>query len=68
MFESEESDGESQAEEEMEEERTSKSMAMQETPLVLIAALGQEPTRGRWVKVKEARNGTLIVPFTIRNN
>ncbi|PWN38270.1 WD40 repeat-like protein [Meira miltonrushii] len=36
-----------------------------EPPLILIAALGQEPTRGRWQKLKEARNGTLVVPFSV---
>lgn len=38
-----------------------------EPPLILVAALGQEPIRGRWQKLKEAKNGTLIVPFCVRS-
>lgn len=51
--------------EEEEAPLTSSKDASAESPLILIAALGQEPTRGRWQKLKEARNGTLIVPFSV---
>lgn len=31
--------------------------------LLLSAGVGQEPTRGRWLRIKEAKNGASIVPF-----
>lgn len=34
--------------------------------LILVAAIGQEPTRGRWRRLKEARNGALVVPLSLQ--
>ncbi|PWN49615.1 WD40 repeat-like protein [Violaceomyces palustris] len=32
-------------------------------PPILVVGLGQEPRVGRWSKIKEARNGALVVPL-----
>ncbi|MCO5565269.1 hypothetical protein L7F22_018942 [Adiantum nelumboides] len=63
------SDGETNTEEEEEASRLNGNTSSKDDspPLILVAALGQEPTRGRWQKLKEARNGTLIVPFSVRS-
>lgn len=34
-------------------------------PLLIVAGVGQEPVRGRWLKIKEAQNGTLVVPLML---
>lgn len=34
--------------------------------LIVAAAIGQEPTKGRWMRIKEATNGALIVPFHLK--
>lgn len=33
-------------------------------PPILIVGLGQEPKMGRWMRIKEARNGALVVPLS----
>ncbi|UZJ57174.1 hypothetical protein CBS101457_006494 [Exobasidium rhododendri] len=34
--------------------------------VLLTAGIGQEPTRGRWLRIKEAQNGVVVVPFVIQ--
>jgi ribosomal RNA-processing protein 9 len=33
--------------------------------LLLAAGVGQEPTRGRWMRIKEAKNGAILLPIPI---
>lgn len=44
-----------------------KSSAQGQT-LLLVAALGQEPVRGRWLRIREARNGALIIPLVLASS
>lgn len=38
----------------------------QNAPPIVIAALGKEHKLGRWVKVDEAKNGTLVIPLKLK--
>lgn len=55
------SEGEQQGQEEEEEE-----VARGKVGLIVAAALGQEPAKGRWMRIKEATNGALVVPFHLK--
>ncbi|EPQ29507.1 uncharacterized protein PFL1_02726 [Pseudozyma flocculosa PF-1] len=50
-------------EQEGEGERGMVRGSKESVPPFLVAAIGQEPKFGRWFKIKEAKNGALVVPF-----
>lgn len=45
---------------------THKINSKDSVPPILVAAVGQEPRLGRWMKIKKAKDGGLVVPLCFR--
>ncbi|KAN0059633.1 pre-rRNA processing protein [Thecaphora frezii] len=58
---------EKEQDEEEEEERGRPVRGTKESvPPILVAAVGQEHKFGRWFKIKEAKNGAVVVPLSFK--